>query len=257
MDEKRTTKISLGRTVLLALILGLVVLLALQHIMFTKGDFYKHSLTKQEITDLFHLAYYNDADTWRTSRWFGIVTQQNPNDVWTAQEIISEVKPDYIIETGTLYGGSALLWASILEQVNPDGKVITIDIEDKSAEARKMPLARKRIEFLIGSSTDPSIVESIREKAAGKKVMVILDSLHTKAHVYSEMTSYAAMVSVGSYLIVQDTDINGHPVLKDFGPGPMEATQQFLKNNDSFAIDRSREKLLFTMHPGGYLKRIK
>jgi cephalosporin hydroxylase len=149
------------------------------------------------------------------------------------------------------------LWACILEEVNPGGKVITVDIEDMSAEAREMPLAKRMVEFLIGSSTDPSIVKAIGEKTAGKKVVVILDSLHTKEHVYDELKLYAPMVSVGSYLIAQDTNINGHPVLEGFGPGPMEAVEQFLKENGNFEVDRSREKLLFTMHPGGYLKRIK
>ena len=189
--------------------------------------------------------------------WFGIQTEQNPNDVWITQEIISEIKPDFIIETGTHKGGSALLWATILAQINPQGKVITIDIEDRSEEARKFAIAKDKIEFIIGSSADINIINSIKKRVAGKKVLVILDSDHSRAHVLNELSLYWEMVPVGSYLIVQDTNINGHPVYHSFGPGPMEAVNEFLSTNDKFVADQTRERLLFTMHPRGYLKRVK
>ena len=87
--------------------------------------------------------------------------------------------------------------------------------------------------------------------------MVILDSDHSKAHVLAEMKAYAPLVSKDSYLIVQDTNVNGHPVLEKFGPGPMEAVNEFLATNDEFHRDREAERLMFTMHPKGYLKKIK
>lgn len=164
-------------------------------------------------------------------------------------------RPDYIIETGTSYGGSALIWAMILEQVNPFGRVITIDIENHSEEARKLEIAKKRVDFIIGSSTDYDIVERISNLVRAKKVLVILDSDHSKDHVLKELNAYAPLVSVGSYIIVQDTNVNGHPVAPEFGPGPMEAVDEFLKGIANFHIDNSRERWLFTMHPKGYLKR--
>jgi len=210
--------------------------------------------SKQEIIDNFHKLYYESV-VWDTTRWLGVLSQQNPNDAWIHQEIIVDVKPDIIVEAGTLHGGSAALWATILQQVNPNGRVITIDIEDKAAEAKKLPIVRQYVDFLIGSSTDPAIVAEVKKRVEGRKVLVILDSDHSKGHVLAEMKAYAPFVSVGSYMIVQDTNINGHPVLANFGPGPMEAVQEFLASNQQFKPDEKAERLMFTLHPKGYLKR--
>jgi cephalosporin hydroxylase len=88
-------------------------------------------------------------------------------------------------------------------------------------------------------------------------VMVILDSDHQKDHVLSELLLYSPFVTQGSYLIVEDTNLNGSPVAKDFGPGPGEAVKEFLSGNDQFCADRKREKFLISANPGGYLKRRK
>jgi cephalosporin hydroxylase len=145
-----------------------------------------------------------------------------------------------------------------LPHVNPRGKVVTIDVSPKlSAEARKHPLAKERIVFLEGSSTDPKTVAKVAEIVKGGRAMVILDSLHTKEHVLKEIRAYAPFVPVGGYLIVQDSNVNGHPVRPDHGPGPMEAIEEFLAGTDEFVSDRGRERMLFSMHPKGYLKRVK
>ena len=210
--------------------------------------------SKQEIIDNFHkLSYDNKA--WNSIRWLGVPALQNPNDAWIHQEIIVDVKPDFIIETGTAKGGSAALWATVLQQVNPDGRVITIDIKDESSEAKKLPIVKQYVEFLIGSSTDPDIVSKVTKRVQGRKVLIILDSDHSRDHVLAEMKAYAPLVSVGSYLIVQDTNVNGHPVYATFGPGPMEAVQEFLASNKQFESDANAERLMLTFHPKGYLKR--
>ena len=213
--------------------------------------------TDRGVIDRYSELFYDAEETWRDRRWFGIHTLQNPNDLWVHQEIICELKPDFVIEAGTAHGGSAVIWSMILEHANPAGKVITIDIADECAGAREHPLWQKRVEFILGSSTDRKVVADLDSRTKGKKVLVILDSDHRRDHVLNELRAYSPMVNVGSYLIVQDTCINGHPVNKNYGPGPMEALEAFLASNDQFVPDRTREQMLHTMHPKGYLKRVK
>lgn len=215
-------------------------------------------MTDQEVIDRFHQLFYTHLTShWESHDWLGVPALQNPNDAWVTQQIIFELKPDFIVETGTAKGGSAALWATVLEQVQPAGRVISIDIEDNAQQARKLPIVREKVDFIIGSSTSPEIVADVTARVIGRRVLVILDSDHSKRHVLGELKAYAPLVEVGSYLIVQDTNINGHPVFEDFGPGPMEAVDEFLAENDRFRPDRQRERLLFTMHPKGYLKRVR
>jgi len=191
-------------------------------------------------------------------KWLGIPVEQNPLDVWVTQEIITELKPDFIIEAGTFAGGSAALWATILEQVNPNGRVITIDVTDqKSRRFRGTPILQRRVDFLIGSSTAPDIVEDVKRRVAGRPALVILDSLHTKDHVLNELRAYAPLVPVGSYIIVQDGIFNGHPIPTRTGPGPYEAVEAFLAESDAFVPDRNRERFLVTNNPKGFLKRVR
>ncbi len=220
-----------------------------------------HYESDDYVVERFQQRFYLDFNTWRDNHWLGVPTWQNPNDVWITQEILTEVKPDVLIETGTYKGGSALMWAMILQQINPDARVITVDIEDHTAEVKKFALFGDKVDFFLGSSTAPEIVEEIKKRVAGKKVLVLLDSDHRKPHVLEELKLYAPLVSVGSYVIVQDSNINGHPVYAlsahQQGPGPMEALEEFLADNDQFVPDRGRERLLLTFCPKGYLKRVK
>ena len=188
--------------------------------------------------------------------WLGISSVQNPADNWVIQEIIYEVKPDFIIETGTYQGGTTLFYAAVLAQANPEGKIITVDIADYSGQAAERSLWRERVEQMTGSSIDPGIVRSIAEKVKGKKVIVTLDSDHSKEHVLRELELYAPLVSPGSYLVVQDTFYGGNPVTTESGEDPMAAVREFLKNHPEFSADREREKFLLTFYPSGYLKRV-
>jgi cephalosporin hydroxylase len=111
---------------------------------------------------------------------------------------------------------------------------------------------------LIGSSASKEVEEQVRTLIKGSdKVMVILDSDHHKEHVLNELVIYSKFVTKGSYLIVEDTNINGHPVFVEFGPGPMEAIEEFLGQNEEFVVDEKREKLYLTFNPKGYLRKIK
>ena len=115
-----------------------------------------------------------------------------------------------------------------------------------------------RVTYLTGSSTSAPLLEEVRRRIAGKaRVMVILDSDHKKDHVLEELRLYSPLVTKDSYLIVEDTNINGHPVFPGFGPGPMEAVDEFLAGNPMFQRDRSRERFFVTFNPGGYLRRVR
>jgi cephalosporin hydroxylase len=214
------------------------------------------SESEQEQTiDKFHRLYYSSGSsggTWQNTFWLGVPTFKYPHDLWVYQEIIFEVRPDLIVETGTASGGSALFLACMCDLVDK-GRVITIDVEDIPSSPQ-----HKRIQYLHGSSTSESIVDQIQSEVAdSNKVMIVLDSDHRKEHVLSELKIYNRFVTKGSYLIVEDTCVNGHPVRPSFGPGPMEAVQDFLEGNEDFIVDDSKEKFLLTQNPRGYLKRVK
>jgi cephalosporin hydroxylase len=201
---------------------------------------------------------YHSLGIHNRTRWLGISTLENPCDMWAIQEIITETNPDLIIETGTFKGGGALFFASILALVNEHGKVITVDIKPQFEEAARRKLFQDRVEFVEGSSVSDEVVSRIAARVKGSaRVMVTLDSDHHMDHVLSEIRLYSPFVSVGSYLIVQDTAHDGHLLKATYGKGPMEAVQEFLKENRDFERDASREKFLLTFHPGGYLKRIR
>ena len=187
--------------------------------------------------------------------WLGVPTIQNPLDVWITQEILFQVKPDFLVETGSLQGGSAALWATILAQINPDAKIISVDITDNVTTAKELPIVKKMVTFLVGSSTDPAIFEKIEKQVRGKKVVVILDSAHTREHVYEELKLYSKLVPVGSYLIVQDTGmVLPSPAILGWAN---LGVQDFMQENDQFIVDRSRERLVITNNPGGYLRRVR
>src|SRR5687767_9019539 len=153
---------------------------------------------QQEIARLFH-----DLDIWRNMWYLGIPIQKNPCDLWMMQQIIYETKPEVIVETGTFRGGSALFFAQALESMGlAESRVLTVDIENVCSEAATWPVWQKHVQFLHGSSTDEAVVEQIRQACRGKRVMVVLDSVHEKDHVLQELKLYAPLVSVGCYVIV-------------------------------------------------------
>jgi len=200
----------------------------------------------------YHKWYYaNHTRTWQNTSWMGTPTWKLPLDMWIYQELLHEVRPDVIVECGTWRGGSALFFSHMFDLMGK-GRVITIDIVVVHGQPK-----HPRITYLVGSSTSPEIVQKVKSLVKpGEKVMVVLDSDHTKPHVQKECELYSPMVSKGSYLVVEDTNVNGHPVAADFGPGPMEGMQAFLATNKQFQIDKSREKFGVTFNPSGYLKRI-
>ncbi len=210
------------------------------------------STAERSVVDRFHELYYGrwqgGADTINAS-WFGYLTLKCPLDLWLYQELLVRRRPDLVIECGTWCGGSALFLAMVLDRIG-HGRVITIDLN-----ARPGRPVHPRIEYVTASSTDPRTVAYVREAARGKRATVILDSDHRAQHVYDEMLAYAPLVAPGDYLIVEDTNVNGHPAYRDFGPGPMEALRTFLSQHDEFEIDERCERFLMTLNPNGYLRR--
>lgn len=208
---------------------------------------------ERAVVDAFHDLYYNglpgEGPIFQRTYWMGVPCLKCPLDMWVYQEIINEVRPDLIIETGTHWGGSALFMAHVLDLVGK-GRVISIDIEE-------LPRVRHpRVEYVKGSSADESLLRSRVNLRRGEKCMVVLDSDHTKSHVLRELQLLAPYVSVGGYLIVEDTNINGHPTFPSFGEGPREATEEFLRAAPHFVVDEAREKFLMTFNPRGYLRRV-
>ena len=205
---------------------------------------------------LFHQLYYGPGNVvsgfpWHNTHWLGTKVYKCPFDLWTYQEIIFADRPDVIIECGTADGGGALFFASLCDLVN-HGQVITVDYRPRE----NLPI-HNRITYITGSSITESTVDQVKKQLKpSDRVMVILDSDHTKGHVLSELRIYSGLVTLGNYLIVEDTNINGHPVAADFGPGPGEAVKEFLSQNKNFVADQSKEKFYLTFNPGGYLKKV-
>lgn len=204
------------------------------------------------VVTLFHYFYYRDGEiTWGDTRWMGVPLLKLPLDLWVYQEIIYETRPTLIVETGTSLGGSALFFANLFDLLSV-GRIITVDVVHRAQD-----VVHPRIEYLLGSSTDPKIMEQIRSRIRpDDRIMVVLDSDHEAGHVRRELELYSPLVTPGCYLVLEDTNVNGHPVSRSHGPGPMEALKVFLSTNPDFAVDGSREKFKMTFNPRGWLKRV-
>ena len=210
-----------------------------------------------DIVSGFNYMYYT-SNVGRNLTWAGHELIKNPCDLWMYVDIIQRLRPSLVIETGTHHGGSACFLADIASVLGVDMQVITVDINPKIS----FNPAEKNVVPVVGRSTAPAVVRKVyklaekRLAAAPGHVLVILDSDHTEANVSRELTHYAPLVSKSSYVIVEDTNINGHPVYSEHGPGPYEAVDAFLKDNSAFARDVNCERFLLTFNPRGYIQRI-
>jgi cephalosporin hydroxylase len=198
--------------------------------------------------------------------WMGVPVIQYPQDLVAMQELIWDIKPDLLIETGIAHGGSLIYYASLFEMMG-HGEVLGVDIDirehnRKSIEAHSM---FKRIKLIQGSSIEISTYDQVVKHSNGKnKVIVCLDSNHTHDHVLNELKLYAPLTTVGSYCVVFDTIIEDLPSgfypdrPWDVGNNPKTAVVEFLKENSNFEINEMIDnKLLISVAPGGYLKKIK
>jgi cephalosporin hydroxylase len=174
--------------------------------------------------------------------------------MWNYQEIIAERGIEWVLETGTRHGGSALFFADLLENRRASGFVVSIDVDHGSLQIQGHP----KLKLLKGDSASPAVLKSVEELIGQRRapMFVILDSDHRKAHVLRELASYVPLMRSGDYLVVEDSCVNGHPVRPDFGPGPMEAIEEFLGLNKDLIPDTAREgKFGCTFAPRGYFTK--
>src|SRR5258707_4039647 len=210
----------------------------------------------ESVGDDYHRWYYNN-QVWRSTEWMGVTTYKSVSDMWNYQEILFSRKPSLVIEFGTFHGGSALFFATIMRQIGKPFRLLSVDIDDSLIhDATKND---PDIELMKVSSSDPSVREriiSLKSKYPGP-IFAILDSDHTKDHVLAEMILLQPLLSPGDYLVVEDSNINAHPVLPLWGNGPYEAIEEYFRRfpND-YTKDREREaKFGFTFAPQGFLIR--
>ncbi len=223
-------------------------------------------MNEEDIVKNFHKLYYGNGGRTLSGNttWLGYKVLKCPFDLWIYQEIIYEIKPDIIIETGTGNGGGALFFASICDFIG-NGTVLSIDTENTNHK-KELP-NHKRILYITGSSVTVSndvvnaiisIRKRIREKDRGDEsfcIMAILDSKHEKDYVLQEMRIYGDLVSIGSYLIVEDTNLDKY--CNTGFEGPLFAVEEFLRESDMFIIDKSKNKFYLSFNPDGYLKKVK
>ena len=218
---------------------------------------YDDNYAERLIADCFHVVYYV-SNVWNhgNTKWLGKVIFQHPMDMWVKQDIIFETRPTVIVESGTAAGGSALYYATIFDQLGK-GKVVSIDLQDSGAG--KPDFTHPRIVFIKGDCLSPKTLSKVKGMIKkSDRVMVVLDSDHKTEHVTKEIKLYAPLVTVGCYLIVEDTNLGGHPVMNPTvpGPGPGQAVYKFIETNKDFEIDKSRHKFFMTWCPDGFLRRV-
>ena len=176
--------------------------------------------------------------------------------MWLYQEIIYDERPAYVLQTGVWAGGSLLFFAHVLDLIGAPESAIVIGIDLKlSAESKT--LVHPRIRLIEGDSTAQSTLAEIDRIIPAPYGLVSLDSDHCCGHVLRELARYHRFVGVGTHMVVEDTNVNGHPVAPDFGPGPYEAVDEFLRAHPEFESDEALwERNLISFHRHGWLRRI-
>jgi len=206
--------------------------------------------------EAYHRWFY-DTKVWQRMTWMGVPIQKSPGDLWNYQELIFARRPRLIVEFGTNTGGSALYFAQMQQAAGIKGRVLSVDISHRIVHT---PVRKCRaVELLERSSSDPRVAKRIRalRRRYRGPIFVVVDSDHSAEHVYAELQLLRGVLRTGDYLVVEDGNLNGHPVLPDFGPGPLQAVERYTAEfPDDYEPDTQREhKFGFTFAPRGYLIR--
>jgi cephalosporin hydroxylase len=205
----------------------------------------------QDLQSDFIAAFWNTL-VWKRSSWLGWRTRKTPTDLFVYQELLSTVGPDWIIETGPGPGGRTLFLASVCELLD-HGQVVSVD----RPSTRDRP-QHPRITYVEGSPHEPNTAAVVAELVGDDPhALVVLGGWGSRQRVAAEFDRYAPMVPVGSYVIVEDTVVNGHPVWPGFGSGPMEAVKGIVNERANFAPDHELERYGLTFNPHGFLKRVR
>ncbi len=211
------------------------------------------NLSDEDSQEIFRLAniLYFKKQAFEKTHWMGVPAAKCPMDMWMYQELITALRSDLIIETGTLHGGSALYFANLFD-VMGHGKVVSIDINTPPS----LP-AHPRIEYIQGSSIAPEVLKRVAEYVvSSRSVTVILDSDHTAAYKLKELEAYSQFVTRGNYIVAEDSCFDHYPAWPEYGPGPAAAVEAFIGSNRNFKIDRFPELHMITFAPKAFLKRI-
>jgi cephalosporin hydroxylase len=182
----------------------------------------------------------------RESHWMGVTTLKNPLDIWVYPEILHEVRPTAIVELGSALGGSTLFFCHMLDLLELDAPVISVDRSHDAFGAE-----HRRITTVTGDTRDPAVIERVRELCGDRRVLLIHDASHEASVVLDDLRNYSPLIAPGSYLIVEDgvNDTIGGV------PGPVTAINNFMRETREFEIDESRERFLLTYNPRGFLRR--
>lgn len=194
----------------------------------------------------YHKWYYNN-NLWLHTKWRGVICHKSVMDMWNYQELIHRFGLGLVVETGVKFGGSALFFAEHVPYVG-------MDISDKYLDPRVT--RHPQVTFYKGDSSSREMWDLAKTHRSGSPSFVLLDSDHTREHVYKELTALEGFVEKGDLVVVEDTNINGNPVLPDFGPGPMEAVEEFLADHPGRYRRTDLDKRFgWSFAPAGFLER--
>jgi len=205
-----------------------------------------------DMTLLEWLEYHHEKIVFDKVSWMGVPIWKNVLDAWIYQELIYKVKPDVIVEIGSLMGGGTLYFANLLDIIGK-GEVISVDINRTNYNVK-----HKRIIEITGDSASPEVIKSVTDLCKGKSVFINHDGDHSTNHVLMDLQNYSSLVTPGSYFVVEDSlaDFTSGVMRPSIKDGPTMAILEFLETNHDFDIDKECERYLLTANPMGYLKRI-